>query len=129
MIQKLSVGKGLVRTDCAAESRCFWRGWEKLSVCGETGWTVLDRRCQHSHRSQHPSAIITLSSLVMDIGTHLSMYFYFGKVNDHLVKPEEVSAPNLGRRKGLGKMGNIICVNTLDWKSASSSCTFTACIT
>lgn len=73
---------------------------KELSVCGETGWTVLDRRCQHSHESQHPSTIITLSFLVTDTGTHLSMDFNFGKVNDRLVKPERVSAPNLGRRTG-----------------------------
>lgn len=39
------------------------------------------------------SANITFSSLVMDTGIHLFMYFYFGKVNSHLVKPEGVSAP------------------------------------
>lgn len=54
---------------------------KKLSVCSERGWTVLDRRCLYSHRSQHPSANI---ALVMDTGTHLPMYFHFGKANDWL---------------------------------------------
>lgn len=71
---------------------------EELSVCGERSWTVLDRRCQHSHRSQHPPANRILSSLVMGTGTHLSIHFHFGKVNDHLVKPERVSAPTVARR-------------------------------
>lgn len=48
---------------------------KELSVCGERSWTVLDRRCQHSHRSQHPSANI-LSSLVMGTGTNLSNIQY-----------------------------------------------------
>lgn len=102
---------------------------KELNVCGETGWTVLERRCQHSHRRQHPFANRTISSLVIYTGAHLSMHFHFGKVNDCLVKPERVSAPDLGRRTELGKMRKIICVNTLDWKSGSSSCTFTACAT
>lgn len=102
---------------------------KELSECGERGWTVLDRKCQLSHRSQHPSANITLPSLVMDTGTHLSMYFHFGRITDHLVKPERVSAPTLGRRAGLGEMRKIICVNPPDWEPASSSCTPTACAT
>ena len=75
------------------------------------------------------SANTAFSSLVMDAGIHLSMYFYFGKVNSHLVKPEGVSAPTLGRRAELGEMRKIVCANTLDWKSESSSCSFIACVT
>lgn len=100
-----------------------------MRVVREAGQCLIGDVSSHTGVRQHPSANITLPSLVMDTGTHLSMYFYFGKVNDRLVKPERVSAPTLGRRAGLGMMRKIICVNTLDWKSASSGCTFTACVT
>lgn len=62
----------------------------------------------------------------MDIGTHLPMYFHFGKANDWLSLKGFLSQLLAGGG-GPGKMMKIICVNAPEWTSASSSWTFTAC--